>query len=165
VAIPIYPPLNIQLKGYNFDILEQFQSWVHRLVENMGCDASDAWATPAQCLSMNTYQDSSTRPKDTYYVNIYERNVQVTNLRSVDAAILIDLLQRALPEGVQFTLHEHTVEKEEQRWISDPFIDSLRSELSEGQEEKEAEMVKKAKVAEEKAARKKELLLRSLTEE
>ena len=51
-SIPTYPPLNIQvwkniqmifkwhficnqMKGYNFDQLEEYQSWVHRMAENM----------------------------------------------------------------------------------------------------------------------------------
>ena len=52
-TIPTYPPLNIQvrtramtrwfesylihvqIKGYNFDLLEEYQSWVHRMAENM----------------------------------------------------------------------------------------------------------------------------------
>lgn len=165
LSIPMYPPLNIQLKGYNFDVLEQFQSWVHQTVENMGVDVSEAWATPAQTYSMSTYQEGGVRPKDTYKIHLYERNVQVTNLRSVDATILIDLIQRALPEGVEFSLHEHTVEAEERRWIADPFIDSLRKELSEGQEEKDILAAKKEKEKEAKEARKKEMILKTLLED
>ena len=26
---------HVQLKGYNFDVLEEYQSWVHRMAENM----------------------------------------------------------------------------------------------------------------------------------
>jgi len=164
LKIPMYPPLNIQLKGYNFDVLEQFQSWVHRIAENMGLDVSKAWATPAETSSLTTYLPGGVRPKDTYLVHLYERTVQVTNLRSVDATILIDLIQRGLPEGVQFALHEHSVEAEERRWIADPFIDSLRKELSESQEEKDAQKLKKEQENLAKAARKKELLLKTLLE-
>jgi large subunit ribosomal protein L48 len=165
VTIPLYPPLNIQLKGYNFDVLEQFQSWVHRLAENMGVDVPSAWATPAQSLVITTFQEGGLRPKDSYNVYLYERNVKVVNLRSVDASTLIDVIQRALPEGVQFSLHEHSVEAEELRWIADPFIDKLRTELSDSQEEMEAGMAKKAIVADAKAAKKKELVLKNLLDE
>jgi len=130
----------------------------------MGVDVSEAWATPAQTSTMTTYLEGGVRPKDTYKIHLYERNVQVTNLRSVDATILIDLIQRALPEGVEFALHEHTVEEEERRWIADPFIDSLRKELSEGQEEKDIAAAKKKKEQEAKEARKKELMLKNLLE-
>jgi len=63
-TIPTYPPLNIQMKGYNFDLLEEYQSWVHRMAENMGVDVSLAWATPAQSLDLTSYHEGGTRPKD-----------------------------------------------------------------------------------------------------
>ena len=37
----VYPLVNIQLKGYNFDILESYQSFVHNLAENMGIDVQE----------------------------------------------------------------------------------------------------------------------------
>jgi len=163
--IPVYPPLNIQIKGYNFDVLETTQSWIHNLAENMGIEVEDAWATPAKTFTMTTYLEGGTRPKDSFEVAHYERNVQVVGLRSVDAPILIDAVRRALPEGVTMSLHEHTVEMAEERWIADPFIDSLRSELSASEEEKAIEKAKREATAEAKAARKREQLLKSLTSE
>jgi len=164
VSIPTYSPINIQMKGYNFDVLEEFQGWVHRTAENMGVDVSDAWATPAAALAMTTFQAGGTRPKDHYLVSLYERNVQVVNMRSVDAPVLLDTIQRALPEGVTLRLAEHTVAAAEARWIADPFIDQIRGELSQGLEGLEVEKEKKRLVAEQKAARKRETMLKSLLE-
>lgn len=163
--IPTYPPLNIQMKGYNFDLLESYQGFVHRLAENMGVEVSTAWATPAKSISITTYQEGGVRPKDNYNLHMYERNVQVMNLRSTDASILLDCIQRALPEGVQLSMVEHSDDLEEQRWISDPFIDKLRAELAETEEGREEAQIKKAAIAETKAARKRELLLKSLLDE
>jgi len=163
-TIPTYPPLNIQIKGYNFDLLEEYQSWVHRMAENMGVDVSLAWATPAQSLDLTSYHEGGIRPKDTFNVQLYERNVQVANLRSIDAPVLLDIIQRALPEGVTLRIMEHTVEASEARWIADPFIDQLRSELAEKEEGKEVEAEKRKQKLEEKAARKRELMLKQLME-
>lgn len=163
-VIPTYPPLNIQIKGYNFDILESTQSYIHNLAENMGIDVEDAWATPAKSYQLTTYIEGGTRPKDVYNVNLYERNVHIVGLRSIDAPILIDTIRTALPEGVTLSVHEHTRDMAEERWISDPFIDSLRSELDAAAEQKEIEQQKKDATAEAKAAKKKEALLKSLME-
>ena len=54
---------------------------------------------------------------------------------------------------------------EEERWISDPFIDSLRSELEKGDTEKAAERAKSEAKMEAKAQKKKELLLKSLRDD
>eukprot|EP00092_Neocalanus_flemingeri_P024849 GFUD01026945.1.p1 GENE.GFUD01026945.1~~GFUD01026945.1.p1 ORF type:complete len:205 (-),score=63.93 GFUD01026945.1:72-686(-) len=163
-VIPTYPPLNIQIKGYNFDALESMQSYIHNLAENMGIDVETAWATPAKTFQLTTFIEGGVRPKENYNVNMYERNVHVVGLRSVDAPILIDTIRIALPEGVMLSVHEHTREMGEERWIADPFIDQLRSELDTADIEKEKEQVKKDATNEAKAARKKELLLKSLTD-
>jgi len=163
-VIPTYPPLNIQIKGYNFDVLESLQSYIHNLAENMGIDVDNAWATPAKTYQLTTFVEGGTRPKDTYNLNLYERNVQVVGLRSVDAPILIDTIRIALPEGVILNVHEHTREMAEERWIADPFIDSLRTELDAAADEKEKEQIKRDATAEAKAARKKAELLKSLTD-
>ena len=42
-----------------------------------GIDVSLAWATPAQSLDLTTYHEGGIRPKDTFNVQLYERNVQV----------------------------------------------------------------------------------------
>ena len=39
----VYPLVNVQLKGHNFDILESYQSYVHNLAENMGIDVQDRY--------------------------------------------------------------------------------------------------------------------------
>jgi len=66
--------------------------------------------------------------------------------------------------GVSLRIAEHTVEAAEARWIADPFIDQLRSELAEKEEGKEVEAEKRKAKLEEKAARKRELMLKSLME-
>ena len=103
--------------------------------------------------------------KDVYNLNLYERNVQVVGLRSIDAPILLDTVRTALPEGVTITMQEHTRDMEEDRWISDPFIDSLRTELESREEEKAADKIKSEAKLEAKAQRKKEMLLKNLQDE
>ena len=163
-VIPTYPPLNIQIQGYNFDVLESLQSYIHNLAENMGIDVETAWATPAKTFQITTFIEGGIRPKETNNVNLFERNVQVVGLRSVDAPILIDTIRTALPEGVILSVHEHTREMAEERWIADPFIDSLRTELDTAAEERAIEQIKKDATAEAKAAKKKAQLLKSLVD-
>ena len=72
--------------------------------------------------------------QDTYNLYLYERNVQVVGLRSIDAPILIDTIRTgqdtpyitfflytrfvaALPEGVTLSVHEHTRDMEEERSV------------------------------------------------
>ena len=114
---------------------------------------------------MMFFREGGMLPKDVYNLNLYERNVQVVGLRSIDAPILLDTVRTALPEGVTMTMQEHTRDVEEERWISDPVIDSLRTELESKDEEKAAAKLKSEAKLEAKAQRKKEMLLKNLQEE
>ncbi len=38
---PEYPPSNICLRGFDFHVLESYQSYVHNVCENMGIDVSE----------------------------------------------------------------------------------------------------------------------------
>jgi len=163
--IPVYPPINIQMKSYNFDILESYQSFVHITAENMGVDSPQTWATPARSYKVSTFLEGSTRVKSEVNMNMFERNVQIVNLRTVDAPILIDTIRAALPQSVHLSFHEHQVEFEEERWIPDPFINSLREELYSGEEQVALEKEKKQAASEAKAARKQAALLESLQED
>lgn len=160
--IPTYPPVNIQMKGYNFDTLESFQSFVHNLAENMGIDVQESWITPPKTNKISTFVEGSTRVKDEFTLNLYERNVQVVNLRSVDAPILIDSVRAALPEGVQLSFHEHLQEHYEERYIPDPFINSIRAELTASSEKMESMKAEREAASAAKVARKQALLLKSL---
>lgn len=39
--IPEYEEVNIQIKGYDFAVLESFQKFVHTIAENMDIEVSD----------------------------------------------------------------------------------------------------------------------------
>jgi len=160
--IPTYPLVNIQLKGYNFDVLESFQSYVHGVAENMGIDVAEAWATPAKSHKVSTYFEGGTRVKNEVTLNTFERNVQVSNLRSVDAPILVDIIRTTLPEGVHLSIHQHEQEHYEERFIPDPFIDSIRAELAQGEEKLEAAKEAKEAQTAAKTAKKQAMLLKTL---
>jgi large subunit ribosomal protein L48 len=39
--IPEYEEINVQIKGYDFAVLESFQKFVHTTAENMNIEVSD----------------------------------------------------------------------------------------------------------------------------
>lgn len=39
--IPEYDEVNVQIKGYDFAVLESFQKFVHTIAENMNIEVSD----------------------------------------------------------------------------------------------------------------------------
>lgn len=66
-----------------------------------------------------------------YKVNVYERNVQFEHLTSKSAALLLQAVQSAKPVGTWFSLHRHTPEHDEIRYIPDLQLANLEKELEE----------------------------------
>ncbi|TRY78673.1 hypothetical protein TCAL_11597 [Tigriopus californicus] len=160
-----YPLTNIQIKGYNFEVLESYQAYIHKTCENIGIEVQEAWATPFTTKEANTFVEGGTVVKDTYQINLYERNVQIANARTLDVPQLFDILRITLPEGVNLSVHEHTEEDFEARYIPDAFVNTIKTELAE-LEDKDYEMKEKRKEkALEKEKRKAATLLASLEDD
>ena len=53
----------------------------------------DSWATPSRSFDVKTYQEGGTIVKDTYSINMFERNIQIHSIRSIDLPMLIYFLR------------------------------------------------------------------------
>ena len=112
---------------------------------------------------------------------MFERNVQIHSIRSIDLPMLIYLLRydhecetalvqthsqhfyrHTIPEGVRLSVHEHEEEHFEARFIPDPFIEGIKKEIAEYNLTKEASMESAALTRAEKEERRKQKLLQSL---
>lgn len=80
--IPIYDTLNIQLRGYDYAILENYQKFVHNLMTNLDINVEDAWATPHQDIQVTNLKPKSELIDAQYVLKIYERTVQITDVAS-----------------------------------------------------------------------------------
>nr|CAG4652373.1 EOG090X0MUO [Triops cancriformis] len=127
--ISIYPTLDIQLKSYDFPILESYMSFVHRTAENMGVEVEDCWATPGRSFNIQTFKPQSSLVQAHYSLQQYERNVQVTDLPSNLAPLLFEVIQQTLPPGVEVCVKEHTPSDEDIRYVPDLQLKELRTQL------------------------------------
>ncbi|XP_063222316.1 large ribosomal subunit protein mL48 [Bacillus rossius redtenbacheri] len=127
--IPVYNALNIQMKGYDFPVLENYQKFVHSIAESMDIEVEDSWALPPQHLQIQRYKPQSSIVDSEYKLLVYERNVQVTDLPSTVAAVFLEVIQAVLPEGVSLSVHEHLREHEEARFVPDQQLKELKTEL------------------------------------
>merc|ERR1712029_146280 len=128
---PKYEALNIQIKGHNHEVLENHQGYIHRLAENLGIEVSESWATACESFSASVYAPQSTKVNSTFNLNVFERNVQVVDVLSTELPVLLDVLRKTLPEGVSLSVHKHSNEHYEARYIPDPLIQGVTQELEE----------------------------------
>nr|SVE79291.1 EOG090X0MUO [Daphnia lumholtzi] len=127
--IPLYEPLNVQIKSYDFTVLEKFSGYIHKMAENMGIEVEDCWASPCQKFKVQTLKPFSSHIENQYNLNIYERNVQVVDLEATKAPIFFHIIQAALPEGVKLTVKFHDDMDEEHRYLPDLELTQLKNEL------------------------------------
>ncbi|XP_050347178.1 uncharacterized protein LOC126771364 [Nymphalis io] len=126
---PIYDCLNLQLKGYDFVLLESCQKEIHRYAEIMGIQVEESWATPAQQLNVQRFKPGSTAVESDYHLKIYERNVQVVEVPAWALGTLLRVSRALLPEGCTLNVHEHTPEHEEVRYVPDNELIELKQQL------------------------------------
>lgn len=129
--VPEYNLVNVQMKGYDFTVLEHYGKWVHNTALNMGLDVEDGWATPCEKFHIQTLKPRSTKVEADYYLQVYERDVQLADLPATMAPLFIELIQAGLPEGVELSVHEHQHEYTEHRFIPDLELRSLYNQLHE----------------------------------
>ncbi|CAG4975548.1 unnamed protein product [Parnassius apollo] len=128
---PVYDCLNLQLKGYDFAVLEACQAELHRFAEVMGIQVDECWATPAQQLKVQRFKPKSTVIDAEYNLNVYERNVQVVDVPAWALGTLLRVARATLPEGCTLNVHEHSIEHEEIRYVPDNQLIELKQQLEE----------------------------------
>lgn len=127
--IPTYDILNVQMKGYDFTILEHYAKYVLKTANHMDVEVEDSWATPGRVLKIQSYSPGAVVTEKEYHLTLHERNIQVTNVPSITLPLFIEVLQNSLPEGVQLVVHPHKEEHETERYIPDLELKALRQEL------------------------------------
>ncbi|XP_077284839.1 mitochondrial ribosomal protein L48 [Arctopsyche grandis] len=126
---PIYDSLNIQLKGYDYPVLENFQRYIHKMAKILDVDVEECWGTPSQKLKIHRYQQASTIVESEYTLTKYERNLQITDVPSATYPVLLRMIHECTPEGVNVKVHDSQSDDQEVRFIPDNLLISLKNQL------------------------------------
>ena len=111
--------------------MESYGSYLHRLLNKLGVNVSNYWCAPNTTEKIETLKHESNVLESTYDLNLYERNVQIENLSSRLVSILVDLVGRSLPVGVQVSIHEHDEKVHEtSRYIPNHDLAEFKRELA-----------------------------------
>ncbi|GIY06877.1 ribosomal_S10 domain-containing protein [Caerostris darwini] len=129
--VPVYELLNIQIKAYDFTVLEHFAKYVHKVACNMDIEVRNAWATPQQSWKVTNHEPGTTKVSTEYSINKYERNIQIVKLPAYCATTFFEIIQSSLPVGVFVSVHPHEEHHEEIRYIPDYELLVLKKQLEE----------------------------------
>ncbi|OAD59681.1 39S ribosomal protein L48, mitochondrial, partial [Eufriesea mexicana] len=129
--IPIYPVLNIQLKGYKYPLLESYQSFIHKLAKVLQFTVDDSAPFPHREYKIKRFKQGSTVVDAEYNLKIYERNMQISNVTSVRCPIIIRILEATLPEGVSLSIDQYDPVMQKKRIIPNKMLLDLKESLNE----------------------------------
>uniref|UniRef100_A0A1A9ZIU1 Small ribosomal subunit protein uS10 domain-containing protein n=1 Tax=Glossina pallidipes TaxID=7398 RepID=A0A1A9ZIU1_GLOPL len=126
---PQFENLNVQLKGYDYPILESYQRYLHKVAEYLDIDVADCYALPPQHMTVQRLRPNSTAVDAEYRLTVYERNLHLEDVSAPIYPLFLRIAQAALPEGVELSIQEHTEECEERRYVPDRDLLDLKAEL------------------------------------
>ncbi|KAI2805991.1 hypothetical protein RDWZM_009375 [Blomia tropicalis] len=128
--IPYYKLINIQIKGYDYAVLENYGSYLHRLSNKLGLKVSKFWCMPNTTKKIETLLPESSVVESTYELNLYERNIQIENISGRLMSLFVEVVHRSLPVGVYLSIHKHDERQHElSRYIEDHQLIEFKSEL------------------------------------
>lgn len=126
-----YDLLNLQIKGYDFVVLEKYQGYLHKTMKRMDFNVVKAWSAPHQELQLENLGDKTTAIETIYKIKIYERNIQMKDALVTKLPLLIDIINITSPPGVSFSIHRHTLADEDRLYFRDSVLEKLKEELEE----------------------------------
>jgi len=134
--VPLYDALNIQMKGYDFAVLEKFAKYVHNTADRVGLEVEDSWATPCKNFKVTKLKPESVTVETEYFLNLYERNVQIVEVPATLLPIFVNIVEASIPAGVTMRVHPHLPEHTENRYVPDLQLKELKTQLQDMREKK-----------------------------
>ncbi|XP_070166223.1 large ribosomal subunit protein mL48 [Polyergus mexicanus] len=126
---PLLPVIDIQIKGYNYSVLECYQTFMDKLADSMQIDVDNSWALPPQELKIQKYKTGTTAIISEYNLKIYERHTQLSEVSGIKCSILIRILEASLPQGITLNVDTYDPALKWKRYVPDKELLDLKSTL------------------------------------
>lgn len=128
-TVPYHGVQNIQIKGYDHVTLDEFKTFILRVLKQLDIKVKSKWSTPSQELSLDKFQDESYGVEESTRVHLFERNVQIDELPSYKVHILIETLMLSKPPGVRFAVEAHDPEVLKKLYMIDVELEKAKAEF------------------------------------
>lgn len=130
-TVPFYGVHNIQLKGYDHVMLDEFRRFVFRILAKLDIKVKDKWNTPSEEFSVETLQNESYGVEDSIKINVYERTIQIDELPSYKAPILLEMLTLSKPPGIKIAVEKHDPSVLKKLYMIDVELEKAKLDLKE----------------------------------
>ncbi|XP_033222813.1 WD repeat-containing and planar cell polarity effector protein fritz [Belonocnema kinseyi] len=120
--VPLRPISQAVEDRYGDEVRDLTRRFFHHLL---------SWAMPPKEIKVKRFKPKSDAVEAEYHLNLYERNVKISNASNTNLPILVRILEASLPMGMLLNVEHYDPEKELKRYVPDTEMISLKSELQE----------------------------------
>nr|XP_057923374.1 39S ribosomal protein L48, mitochondrial isoform X2 [Doryrhamphus excisus] len=145
-----YGTLNVNVSGYDMTTVEHYAQYIHNLCIRLGVSVAESYALPTQSTEVMLMPEHGTKMHVDSILKTHRRVIQVlqaqvessgdgvfsgavwllSSLKAKLCPILMDMLMKNQPEGVQLSVKEHTQADFQARFKSRPELEGLLAQIS-----------------------------------
>ncbi|XP_051920015.1 39S ribosomal protein L48, mitochondrial isoform X1 [Hippocampus zosterae] len=124
-----YGTLNVNVSGYDMTVVEHYAQYIHNLCNRLGISVAESYALPTQSTEVMLMQESGTKMYVDSLLKTHKRVIQLSSLKATLCPVLMDVLVKNQPEGVNLSVKEHTEADFLARFKARPELEGLVAQI------------------------------------
>ncbi|KAG7322606.1 hypothetical protein KOW79_013952 [Hemibagrus wyckioides] len=125
-----YGVLNMTVSGYDMTLVEHYAQYVHKLCNRLDIKVNESYALPTKSTEVMVMPEQGTKMYVDAILRTHERVVQISQLKATLAPVLMEVLLKNQPEGVQLSINEHTEAEYKARFKARPELEGLLAQMN-----------------------------------
>ncbi|XP_075948348.1 large ribosomal subunit protein mL48-like [Anarhichas minor] len=110
-------------------LVEHYSQYIHNLCNRLGIKVAESYALPTKTTEVMLMQEQGTKMFVDAVLKTHSRVVQLSSLNATACPVLIDVLLKNQPEGVQLSVQEHTEADFHARFKGRPELEGLMAQM------------------------------------
>ncbi|XP_029939524.1 large ribosomal subunit protein mL48 [Salarias fasciatus] len=124
-----YGTLNVTVSGYDMTVVEHYSQYIHNLCNRLGIEVTESYALQTKTTEVMLMQEQGTKTIVDTILKTHLRVVQLNSLSAALCPILMEVLLKNQPEGVQLSVTEHTEAEYLARFKARPELEGLMAQM------------------------------------
>ncbi|XP_037118671.1 39S ribosomal protein L48, mitochondrial isoform X2 [Syngnathus acus] len=124
-----YGTLNIHVSGYDMTAVEHYAQYLHNLCNRLDITVAESYALPTKSTEVMLMQESGTKMYVDSLLKTHKRVIQLSSLKATLCPVLMDILVKNQPEGVNLSVKEHTEADFLARFKARPELEGLMAQM------------------------------------
>ncbi|XP_023271099.1 39S ribosomal protein L48, mitochondrial [Seriola lalandi dorsalis] len=125
-----YGTLNVQVSGYDMTLVEHYIQYIHKLCNHFDIKVALCYALPTKTTEVMLMQEQGTKMYTDAVLKTHERVIQLRSLNTLLCPVIMDVLLKNQPEGVQLSVKEHSEAEYKVRFKARPELEELMSRIN-----------------------------------